>query len=429
MKRFVLVILILSLIMPFKGIAEEVIKKGESLSLDKCIRIALEHHPNIMAAKSTADAGWTRIRQAQSIYYPQIEWSSDIGRSLVGPRTSLGFKTRSVTYNSYSTAVSLSQNIFDFGKTAAQVKIQRLDYDASVSDLETSSEIVTFNVKQAYFGVLQARRNRDVAAESVKQFEHHLEQAKGFFEVGTQPKYDVTKAQVDLSNSKLTLIKAENAVNLALATLDNAMGLTEAPEYDIQDNLSYEKYAISLEEALSRAYQNRPELRSAVAKRQAAEASVTLAKRGFFPVLSGAASYDFAGNSFPLSRGWNIGLTLSFPVFNGFLTTYQVDKSRFNLSVLHANEESARQSVYLDVQTAYVSLKEAEELIPVAELTVQQSQENFEIVNGMYLEGLGDPIQVTDANVTLTNAKVSYVEALYAYKIARASLEKAMGSR
>jgi len=429
MKGLGCFILILLSVIPFEGYAEEVIKKGDLLNLDRCIRIALERHPDITAAKSTADAGWSRMKQAQSSYYPQIGWVSDVSRTSVGPRTSFGFRTSSVTYNSYSTGVNLSQNIFDFGKTAAQVKIQRMDYEASLSDLETTSDQITFNVKQAYFGLLQAKRNRDVAAEAVKQFELHLEQAKGFFEVGTHPKYDVTKAQVDLSNAKLSLIKAENAVRIALASLNYAMGVTESPEYDVEDSLSSEKYPLSFEEALSRAYQNRPDLRSVVAKRQAAEASISLAKRGFFPLLSGTAGYDFAGNRFPLARGWNVGLTLSVPVFNGFLTTYQVEESRFSLSILRANEESVRQAVYLNVQEAYLSLKEAEDLIPVAELTVQQAQENFEIVNGTYLEGLGNPIQVTDANVTLSNAKVSYIEALYAYKIARAAIEKAMGLR
>jgi outer membrane protein len=429
MRKFISLILFLMLIMPFKAGADEIIKKGESLNMERCTEIALKMQPAISAAMSTADASRSRIGQAVANYYPQIDWTSSASRTSVGTRTSFGFETRSVIFNSYSTGVTLNQNIFDFGKTASQVKIQRLNYDSSLSDLENMSDQIIFNVKQTYYGVLQAKRNRDVASEAVKQFQQHLEQAKGFYEVGTHPKFDVTKAEVDLGNSKLNLITAKNAVRVAVANLNNAMGVPDAPEYIIEDNLTFKKYEMTFEDAISKAYQNRPDLKSIIAKRQAAERSVELAKKGYFPVLTGTAGYDYAGNTFPLQKGWNIGATFSFPIFNGFLTKYQVEESKSNLNVLRSNEESLKQTIFLDVQQAYLNLKDAEEKIPTAELTVQQAQENFEIANGRYAAGVGNPIEVTDAEVLLANAKLSYIQALYNYKVSQASLDKAMGIR
>ena len=429
MRQFISLILFLMLIMPFKAGAEEIIKKGESLNLERCIEIALKRQPAIIAAMNTANASQSRIGQAQANYYPQIDWTSSASRTSVGQRRSFGFQTGSVIFNSYSTGATLNQNIYDFGKTAAQVKIQRLNYDSSLSDVENTSEQIILNVKQTYYGVLQAKRSRDVSAETVKQFEQHLEQAKGFYEVGTKPKFDVTKAEVDLSNSKLNMIRAENAVRIAVANLNNAMGVPDAPGYEVEDNLSFKKYEMKFDDAVSKAYQNRPDLKSIIVKKEAAESSVELAKKGYFPVLTGTAGYDYAGNTFPLERGWNIGATFSFPVFNGFLTKYQVEEAKENLNVLRANEESLRQSVFLEVQQAYLNLKEAEDSIPTAELTVQQSQENFEIANGRYAAGVGNPIEVTDAEVLLANAKLSYIQALYNYKVSQSSLEKAMGLR
>ncbi len=144
---------------------------------------------------------------------------------------------------------------------------------------------------------MQARRNRDVSADTVKQFQQHLDQAKGFYEVGTKPKFDVTKAEVDLSNAKLNLIKAENALRLAVVTLNNAMGVPEAPEYILDDNLSFQKYNITFEEALDKAYKNRPDLKSIIARRQAADKSIDLAKTGYYPVLTGNAGYNWSGET------------------------------------------------------------------------------------------------------------------------------------
>ena len=413
--------LLFVLIIPFESDAEEVIKKGEMLDLQRCIGIAIKRHPNIIAAMSTVDVNQSRIGQAQANYYPQLNWSS--GYSRYSPVS----RTTSRSFDEYTSSATLKQNIYDFGKTATQVDIQRLNLNSSRLDLENTSEQLIINVKQAYYGLLLAKRNRDVALETVKQFEQHLEQARGFYEVGTKPKFDVTKAEVDRSNAKLNLIKAENALRIAKVNLNNTLGLPEAPEYEIEDNLLFKKYEIPLEGAIKRAYENRPDLKSIITKKNAAESSIELAKKGYYPTLSGNADYNWAGETFPLNHGWDVGVTVTFPIFSGFLTKYQVNEARSNLNVLKANEEALRQGIFLEVQQAYLNLHEAEERISTAEITVRQAEENLELAKGRYAAGVGNPIEVTDAMVAYSNAKTAYIQALYDHKVAQASLEKAMG--
>lgn len=421
MQRLSSIILLLVLIIPFKAGADEVIKRGEMLNLQRCIEIAIKRHPNIIAAMSTVDVNRSRIGQAQANYYPQLNWSS--GYSRYSPVS----RTTSRSFDEYTSSATLKQNIYDFGKTATQVDIQRLNLNSSRLDLENTSEQLIINVKQAYYGLLQAKRNRDVALETVRQFEQHLEQARGFYEVGTKPKFDVTKAEVDRSNAKLNLIKAENALRIAKVNLNNTLGLPEAPEYEIEDNLLFKKYEIPLEGAIKRAYENRPDLKSIITKKNAAESSIELAKKGYYPTLSGNADYNWAGETFPLNHGWDVGVTVTFPIFSGFLTKYQVNEARSNLNVLKANEEALRQGIFLEVQQAYLNLHEAEERISTAEITVRQAEENLELAKGRYAAGVGNPIEVTDAMVAYSNAKTAYIQALYDHKVAQASLEKAMG--
>ena len=422
MKAVILFILLLSaLIVSFEAEAEDIIKNGESLNLERCIEIALSKQPNIIAAANTVKVNQSKVGEAKSNYYPQIDLTS--GYSKYSPVS----RTTSRSFDEYTGSATLKQNIYDFGKTSTQVDIQNLNLDSSRSDLDNVTTQIIFNVQQSYYGVLQAKRNRDVADETVKQFRQHLEQAKGFYEVGTKPKFDVTKAEVDLSNSRLNLIKAGNSLRLAVVTLNNAIGIPDAPEYTIEDNLSFQAYGITFEEATGRAYKNRPDLASIIFKRQASENSIDLAKTGYYPVLTGNAAYNRSGEKFPLDEGWNVGISLSFPIFSGFLTKYQVEESTANLNVLKANEELLRQNIFFEVKQAYLNLKEAEERIPVAELVVKQSEENLELANGRYAAGVGNPIEVTDAQVGLSSAKTSYIQAIYDYKVALASLEKAMG--
>lgn len=420
------IMLLLVLITPFDASAEGLINIGASINLERCMEIALIRHPAVTASRNTVNVSQSRVGQAEANYYPQVNWSAGYKRLSTESNTAAA----TINTNQYTSSLTLSQNIYDFGKTSSQVTIQDLNLESANSELEDISEQVILNVKKAYYGVLQARRNRDVADETVKQFQQHLEQAKGFYDVGTKPKFDVTKAEVDLSNAKLGMIKSGNAFKIAIANLNNAMGFPDAPEYSIEDNLSFKNFPVTFAEALSEAYKNRPDIVSIRTKVRSAEYSIELAKKGYYPVLTGSAAYNRTGESLDSDNGdksWNIGATLSFPIFIGYSTTYQVDESAANLSILKANEELLRQNVFLEVQQAYLNLQEAGESIPAAELTVRQAEENRDIAKGRYEAGVGNPIEVTDAETVLTNAKTTYIQALYDYKISQANIEKAMG--
>jgi TolC family type I secretion outer membrane protein len=434
MKLCVPFILCLIFITPFEGGAEDVIKKGETLNLERCIEIALKMQPTIAAAVNTVNLNESRVGQAKSNYYPQINWTSSYERINSASGSSSGSISGSLgrtneAFDRYSTGLTLSQTLYDFGKTPTQVKIQNLTLDSSRSDLRNTTEQIILAVKQAYYGVVQAKHNVLVAEDTVKQTQQQLEQAKGFYEVGTKPKFDVTQADVNLSTAKLNLIRNENAFKIAIVTLNNVMGIPDAPEFTLDETMTFVKYEITSENALSKAYQNRPDLQSIVLKRRAAERSIDLAKTGYYPVLNGNAGYTWSGEEFPLDHGWNAGATLSFPLFSGFLTKYQVEEAKANLNVLKANEESLKQTIFLEVQEAYLTLRAAEEAIPTAKLRVEQAKENLEIANGRYAAGVGNPLEVTDAEVGLANARTSYIQALYVDKVAQASLEKAMGIR
>ena len=419
MKKFLLFLVCFWSLLPAAG-AEDPVRKGDVLDLRRCIAIAMERHPGIQAAAGTIRAGESRIGQARSGYYPQLNGSA--GYSRTDPTASAG-----QVYDSYSSSLALSQNLYDFGKTSTQVKIQELNRDSSRSDLDNIRTQVSFGVKQAYFGLLQTGRNRDVSRELVGQFRQHLDQARAFFEVGTKPKFDVTKAEVDLSNAKLNLIKAENAFRLARVALNNAMGLPEAPDYEVADQLSSQRVEIDLNEILRKAYDRRPDLKAIAVKKQSLEQGIELARKGYYPSVTGNAGYGWGGGTFPLDQGWSIGAQLNVPLFSGFSTKYQVAEAQANLEVLAANEALLRQTIDQDVKQAWLNLNEAADRGAAAELVVRQAAENLDLANGRYASGVGSPIEVTDALVAASNAKTAQISALYDYKLAQSSLEKAAG--
>ena len=430
MKKLMPLLMVAVLLLPFSAAAEELIRPGDTLELQRCIEIALKKHPGILAAVHTLRAGESLVGQARSGYYPQLSGSVSYSRTDPTSSTSGRLSSNSGNaYDSYGSSLTLSQKLYDFGKTSAQVKIQSLNLDASRSDLDQVSAQVVLGVKQAYYGLLSAKRNRDVARDVVVQYEQHLRQAKAFFEIGVKPKFDVTKAEVDLSNAKLSLLKAENAFQLARVALNNALGMAGAPDYEIQDSLNFQHLEVNLEALLKKAYDRRPDLRAIAVKKKSLEETVVLQQKGYYPYLTGSAGYGWGGDSFPLDQGWNIGATLNVPLFSGFSTRYEVEEARANLDILKANEESLRQGIFLEVKQAWLNLQQAEERIVTSDVTVRQAAENVDLANGRYASGVGSPIEVTDALVAQSNAKTSYIAALYDYNVAHASLEKATGEQ
>jgi outer membrane protein len=421
---FIFLLMLTVLTAPAHSLAQG-IEQGEMLTLDKAIDIALKNQPSITAGRFAVRASDARINEALSPYYPQI--SASTSYSKVSPATS--GPSNAGTYESYSASAGLNQLISDFGKTATQVRISKLNNLSSKYDLTTTQETVTYNVKQAYYTVLQTMRNRIVVQQTVNQFQEHLQQAQGFFEAGTKAKFDVTKAEVDLSNARLNAITADNLVKQAYVTLKNAMGLPEVPDFQLENNLLYVPYELPVEQAIEKAYVQRPDLQSIIMKREASKESINLIKKGFYPTLSANGGYQHTGTAFPLNRGWNYGLSLSVPIFNGFITKNQVSEAEANLGTISANEQTLRLDIYSQVQQGYLSLRAAAERIRASELGVRQATENVELASGRYEAGVGGPLEVTDAIVAKANAEVAHTSALTDYKIAQAAIEKAIGEK
>lgn len=420
-KKIIITFFILFL--PWAAAAAEQ-SAGIIYDLDQCIAIALEKHPSLKASAGAIGINESRVGQAKANYYPQLNLSTSYQR--IGPSSPPGSTQDS--YDQYTTGINLGMTLFDFGKTYAEVKIQDLNVNASRADFEDAKAQLVLNVKNAYYNLLQTGRNRDVAIDTMKQFQQHLDQANAFFRIGTKPKSDVTKAEVDFGNARLNVLKAENAVRVARITLKDVMGIPENADFAIVDNLTFQKSDLNLNDALNKAYSGRPDLRSVIAKREAAERSIELAQKGYYPTLSGSAGYGYSGTDFPLGSGWNAGAALSFPLFSGLSTKYKVEEARANLTILRANEDSIRQQIRLDVQQSYLNFQDMAEQISMAEMTVLQAKENYDLATGRYNTGVGSPIEVADATITLNNARANLNTALYLFKTAQAALEKSIGA-
>ena len=403
----------------------------ERKTLEECIEIALRQQPTLRAAAATVAAGRERVWQAAAAYLPQVSASYLASRrhasssSLIGS----GGLGKAKTFPFYTTGATLSQVLFDFGQNLELIHAAQASAEALAADEQTQHDTVVFNVQQAYFALLAAYRLRDVAEETVAQNQKHLDLAQGRHDVGLAPRIDITTAQVQLAQAELNQLTARNNVSLGRETLRNTLGLPGPLDFDIVDLLEQPQTEVSDEEALDLAYANRPELRSLAAQERADIERIKAIEKDYLPKLSLESNVTWNGSSYPLQEKWEFGGLVSLSVFNGGLTRAQVGEAKANLENLRATEDGTRNNVTLEVRQSLLNLRQQAESIGVADKGLEQGRENLSLAEGRYKTGVGNIIELTDAQVALVSAEASRVQALVGYRTALATLERSTAHR
>ncbi len=405
-----------------------------TLTLQEAVDTALAQHPTLRVGQATIEAAQQRVRQQIAGYLPRGGYSYNYTRKQQAISAAIGGVqagqqqqvTTAQLFNFNSTNFSMNQLLFDFGRTLDSIRAALASVEASSADLETTRQTVILNTKQAYYSVLAGQRLLQVADETVQQNQKHLEEAQARFDVGLAPRFDVTQAQVQLSNAVLNQLTARNNVALARETLRTAMGVTGPFVFTLVDTLERGALTVNDEALVAQAYANRPELRSIQAQQRATTEQVSALQKQYLPSVTGTAQYNWTGREYPLQQGWLWGVTLTVPLFDDILTTGQVGEARANLRGLQAQEDNLRQQIALEVRQSFLTLRQAEESIRVSEQTSVQARENLDIAEGRYAAGVGNIIELTDAQVSLTSAQANTIQALATYKTAVAQLEQAI---
>lgn len=404
------------------GSVEEV----NDVNLDDCIRLALGNNPRIQASMQDVFAADARLRQTWSNYFPQLSWQTGYTR-IRQLQLSDVFK-ENLVYNYYLLGqISASQMLYDFGVTQNKATISRLDKQGYQISLTATVNDVICEVKKAYYNLQYALEAKRVAEEMVERYEAFYNQAKAFYVAGTSPKVDVTIAEVNLSNSKLMLIQAEHSIAIAMARLSNTMGLPYASKYNVSDNLRYNPCDITLNEAVDIARKSRPEFKLADIRVEEARQNVKLAKKSYFPTLNVEGQFQVGGAHPASNHGYNFGGYLTFPTINGMLIKNEIKEAK----ALHVKEQSTaigtKNDIYYEIQQAFYSLQEKKNSIPVAFLGLKQAKENYELSYGRYKVGVGNPVELKEAQVQYQDAMLQYYNSLYQFNSARAELEKFIG--
>ncbi|MHB8845244.1 MAG: TolC family protein [Nitrospirota bacterium] len=402
---------------------------AEKLTLRECIEIALKEHPGIRSSAGVLDAAAGRVTQSASPYYPHVQASTGYSEN-----HSTGGAFGDTVQKGYATTLSVNQLLYDFGRTGNAYDAAKAGFHASERDRDRVAQEIILDVKQAFFALLQAEKLLNVANKTLEQSESHLQQAQAFFRSGSRPKYEVTRAEVEVNNSRLGVITAKNNLRISAIGLNKTMGREPGIAVEVQETTAATSIPLPLSEIEAEALKSRPEMLKAEADVETASARVRAERSGYYPNITANGSYTWAQGTAEsgmfkgdLGNSWAAGVTLNLPLFEGGLTRGRVGEARANLLVAEAQRDSLKQAILLSVNQAYADYEGATLRVEVMESSLRKAQENLDIAQGRYQAGVGPYIEVTDAQVASIKAETDHVQAQYDLLLAVARLEMAMG--
>lgn len=393
---------------------------NSTLSLQDCIDLALANSPAMVAAQLAAQNARVNLNLAKSQFLPTASAGFNSSYNMGTPVHDYG------TQNTYASANLTLSGITDL---ARNVKIKQSAVEQADLKVQSVQNDIIRNVRKGYYVLLAAQRAVDIRTKSKAVYQDQYERTSEYYRLGLRPKVDVTTAEVNLNNESLRLIRATNSVKTASASLANILGVTTPNLLTVQMEENFDAFDITLEEAVNKAYESRPDVESSRLDVRISQMQLSQAKAGLFPTMTLSAGYTKSGESLYLdTEAAHVGAAIELPLFNAFKTYNGIKQAKIALENTHNTNRSLLNNVFLEVQKAYIALNEAAESIPLAKLNVDKAKENMELARGRYNEGIGDMISLKDAEVAYTDAELSLLNARYDYASAVADLKQAMGT-
>ena len=394
------------------------------INLDKAIEMALQTNPTVKISEAESSAAKAQKDEAKASRWLSIDYTHKTARG--------GYYDSAdgaAPHNTHSNGFDASIPLYTGGKLSGTIEQAVQNYKSSEYGVDESYQAVKLSATNGYYSVLEAIDTVKLSKESVERLSAHLQNVQAQYDVGVVARVDVLRSQVELADAEQTLIKAQNAYDLAVADLNNIIGLPHGTELKVTESLQYNKYDNPMENCINFALANRPELFQAEAGIEAAKASVKVAKSGYMPQVAASASNDWSSANWPGDDGenWGVGISVSMNVFDSGVTAAKVRAAEANLYKAEETYRQTKDSVQLDVRSSYLSLREAEKRIATSKVAVESAQEDYRISQLRYQAGVGTNIDVMDSQVALTQAQNNYVQAFYDYNTSSASLAKAMG--
>ena len=397
------------------------------LSLAEAEKIAVAHNPNISVGRLLQLASAQVTRETRASEMPLSEADLTAVGAHDNSRLTAGALNNPIVYDRAAAGLTARQLITDFGRTHNLVRNAQSEARAQVENERATVADITLAVDQAFYRVLTAQQLLTVALQTVKTRRTTSQQIEALTQQKLRSTLDLSLASVQVSQAQLLVLDAQNSAQSGMAELNSILGSSSYEEYDLVDDTPQDPLPApaNTEDLVQLGLRSRPDLASlndqALGARQFAAAEHDVLR----PTISALAAVGGSPvRAAQIQSSWfgTAGANISIPIFNGF--GYLARSREADLRAQAASERvrNLKNIIARDVRQSVLNSQTAFERIGVSKQLLDQADNALELAQARYQVGLSGITDLTEAQLTQTQAQIGYTKARYAYQTALAEL-------
>jgi len=418
MKKITTFLIFFMLLICPMAMAEEV-----SLTIDNAIAIAMRDNRDILLKSEDVKKAKSAIKEARASLYPSVDLTSTWSRNN-------GYYSKD--FSTFNYQAGAKQYLYKGGKTINSIKYNEYNLEADQARLDKIKLETILGVKKSFYTLLLANQYAELNKNILKNTKGHLDFIEARYKSGLASESDVLQIKSSLDSVKQAYENALNQIESSAALLNNYLYLDNDVSVIPEGEFSYTEEELIFDQALLHSLNNRPEIKQYEAQYKAAEKAVGMAKAD--NRLSVYASWDYYNRSniaMGTSKNWNdnniIGITFSWPVFDGWAAKSKIEQSIVDLKEADIMRQKAAGDIALEFKNAYIGLKNAIVKIDSTESDLKVYNDNMASVKEKFKQGIASSLDLDDAILKYSVSKFNKDNAVYDYVIAKSSLDKAMG--
>jgi outer membrane protein TolC len=421
MKKSIIFLIIFTFIFTCLLQAEEEIV----LTLDEAIALALRDNRDVLLKAEDVKKAKERIAEAQAGLFPTLtvsgSWTDTRG---------LYEKNTGQT----STQMTLKQYLYKGGKTINTIKQNEYRLGVSQAVLDKTKAETVLNVRQAFYTLLLAGEFADLNIGILENTREHLKTIQARYRSGQASESDVLKVKESLSSVEEAYTASLGQRDSAEALLKNLLYFSDEVKIRTNSQLACEPKELAYDEAFLKAMASRPEIKQHEAQEKADQKSIAIAKSDARPTIY--ASWDYYNKSHSagaagLTKNWNdyniLGITFSWPIFDGWATKHKVEQAIIDLKETQLSRDKAIKDIALELKNAYLDLKNAIAKIKSSQAQAALYKDMHSVAEEKYASGIVSSLDLNDAALGYRVSLFNQAQAAYDYLVAKARFEKAAG--
>ena len=419
---------LLALVLLGSAISSSAQQAVNSYSLDESIRIGLRRSLLVANAARGREIAESIRTRALSEALPKLTGLADYSLYDAGNLTEAG---------SWTVGAEASWQIFSGGHTMAALRASKTFRQLSADQEQRVKATQVRNIALGYHEVQLAHAQVEVLEQSVRQLKDFESETRKKYDTGTASEFDWLSARVSLSNEEPRLIAAANRLSLSMVAFRNLTFIDDV-EFTLSDPLEYNPVKIDLDEALALGMQRRPELLEKAGNVALRKEDINQQKSDYYPNVDLFAAYNYH-NPDPYSKflspggtdewtdHWSAGVRATWSLFDGGRRRANVSESKLNMAIEQDEYTDLRRTVELEIRTQWLLGRDSAEVIAATSENIGLAERALEIARARFDAGMGTNLEVTQANLELSDARLARFISLYEYMNAVAGMKFAVG--